>query len=1628
MGLGARCRSAGRLLLVPLLLGGTAAAAEEPLSVVYGRAAATGEGDPDFREVIYLRIPDDTRERLYLRVFDPDIGGAHDLLYGTWDTAMRYVLFGGSGAEVEAPPLPARSGGSRGKGTERTAVAEPPRPGGEVLADVTVGEDATADDAWRTLASVMPEQGAHVGGAYVFRLEVDGIAGNDANLFTPTLSLRDRRNVAPAGLEILDRAPTIRIPDDRRVIEVRFAVPADAERLSVRTFDAASGRVAFAGTWRTAELRASGQDSWQESGVALLPDERGATMAILLAGGEEIPNDVTLVVTDDKGRVLPMLLPPTSAMPNARPNAIASLVPLADCSAYAFDAGRSSDSDGDRLRYMWEFGDGAGGEGVALVHRYDRPGSYSGVLRVLDDSGRVGNGSLQPFTVSVKRPPRAEAGPTIVASPGEPVRFDGTGSTPGDRPIAGYLWDFQDGSRATGPAPVHAFARSGHYLVTLRVQDDRPGACDSSTAQVAVDVNAAPVAVAGPDYRIAAGETVELDGRRSYDVDGTIADWSWDLGDGTTGSGPVVSHRYDRPGAYPVMLTVQDAAGLPNSVATSRATVVVNDPPIAVAGPDRKAAIGETLTFDAGGSSDPDGKLVRYAWDFGDGAKGSGPKVAYAYGRPGIYVATLTVTDDSGTATSTATASATVRVNAPPIARAGPDQIVTASEVGFDGSASEDPDGTIVRYDWDFGDGTGGGGARPVHVYRQPGAYRVRLTVADDSGTSRSSASDALRVVVNQAPIADAGPDQIGAPGQELTFSGEGSLDPDGDIADYAWDFKDGTTARGERVAHRFALPGVYQVRLTVQDNTGQSDAIAFDEAQVTINAPPVAKAGPDLLAAPGDEVTLDAGNSFDPDGRIASHRWDFSDLPEPAAGRTVKRTYQAPGVYGARLTVTDDSGASNGVAQDEVAIRINHTPVAQAGEDVLAAGSTIAFDGSTSTDADGDPLVHSWDFGDGSPPASGVRVTHTYADGGTYPVVLTVDDGTGLRNAKASAALTVVIDRPPVADAGGNRAVCAGDVVVLDGSRSHDPEGGPLRYHWDFGDGDGADIVNPTKVYRRGAEYPVTLTVEDDSGFPGNRSTDRILVRVAESPIADAGAAQVACAGSEVRFDGSGSRDADGVVNRFTWDFGDGATGGGDRPVHVYGKPGDYRVSLSIEGDQIGQCPSTNTATTMVKVVEAPAARIRAPAAVALGDIATFDASASSTAAGRITGWHWDFGDGGTAEGATVQHAFTQAGRQVVTLTLRTEGGVESCSAVTARHAVIVNAPPVADAGIDRLVGVDDEVLFDGARSHDPDGGIVAYLWDFGDGATASGVDARHRYPRSGRYEVTLTVQDDADLPNSRASDTALVVVNAMPEPVIAAPDVLCPGEPGSFGAGSSHDADGQKLAFAWSFGDGETAQGSDVTHAYRAPGLYSLTLTADDGTGLGNGRGQSVRRLHVNRPPHPEAGPDRRVCPGQEVTFDGSASVDWEDGIASYRWDFGDGVTAEGARVAHAFRGPGLYDVRLSVTDRSGSSCAVVVDAARVTVNAPPVARLGGDREGFAGGAHDQLSFDASASEDADGHPLSFTWDLGDGIVLAGDKVRHAFAKPGLYPVRLTVSDGSGLTCGQTSDTVEVTVRPRP
>jgi PKD repeat protein len=159
------------------------------------------------------------------------------------------------------------------------------------------------------------------------------------------------------------------------------------------------------------------------------------------------------------------------------------------------------------------------------------------------------------------------------------------------------------------------------------------------------------------------------------------------------------------------------------------------------------------VTFSSAGSTDADGRIVSFAWAFGDGGTSSEPFPAYTYPTPGAYVVTLTVTDDDG---ASASAALTVVVSAPPVNKP-PVAVLTASatsgvapiNVAFSSAGSADPDGSIASFAWTFGDGTSSGDGNPSHTYAAVGSFVVSLTVTDNAG---ASATTSLTIVVSAAP------------------------------------------------------------------------------------------------------------------------------------------------------------------------------------------------------------------------------------------------------------------------------------------------------------------------------------------------------------------------------------------------------------------------------------------------------------------------------------------------------------------------------------------------------------------------------------------------------------------------------------------------------------------------------------------------------------------------------------------------------------------------------------------------------------------------------------------------------------------------------------------------------------
>ncbi len=188
----------------------------------------------------------------------------------------------------------------------------------------------------------------------------------------------------------------------------------------------------------------------------------------------------------------------------------------------------------------------------------------------------------------------------------------------------------------------------------------------------------------------------------------------------------------DEIATYPVALTAAQVQAHYNLGSTGVAPNVLPNAAFSSAVTNLKAS------FDASGSSDSDGTIASYAWDFGDGLTGTGATTTHTYASAGTYRVSLVVTDDrSGTATTSRDVTVTEPPNVAPVAA------FTSSSndltVSVDGSTSTDSDGTIATYAWDFGDGTAGSGVTASHSYAAAGTYVVRLTVTDDDGATHTT-------------------------------------------------------------------------------------------------------------------------------------------------------------------------------------------------------------------------------------------------------------------------------------------------------------------------------------------------------------------------------------------------------------------------------------------------------------------------------------------------------------------------------------------------------------------------------------------------------------------------------------------------------------------------------------------------------------------------------------------------------------------------------------------------------------------------------------------------------------------------------------------------------------------------
>ena len=271
----------------------------------------------------------------------------------------------------------------------------------------------------------------------------------------------------------------------------------------------------------------------------------------------------------------------------------------------------------------------------------------------------------------------------------------------------------------------------------------------------------------------------------------------------------------------PRAISINTAGG--TGTLASGINVEGNRVPIANFAFDPPTGISATsFSFNGTSSSDPDGRISNYHWDFGDGGSATGSVASHKFNRTGSFNVKLTVTDNEQ-ATGTTQKELPVKDGSLPVARfsVSPNSGSTDTKFVFDASASEDRDGRVVDYRWDMGDGSRKSGRVVQYKFRTSGRFMVELITRDDDGLTASIEKQVE--IKGSAPVANFVIDpEVGNTNTAFRFDASSSFDSDGFITGYTWNFGDGGSSSGVVTQHQFSTAGTYQIKLNIVDNDGK--------------------------------------------------------------------------------------------------------------------------------------------------------------------------------------------------------------------------------------------------------------------------------------------------------------------------------------------------------------------------------------------------------------------------------------------------------------------------------------------------------------------------------------------------------------------------------------------------------------------------------------------------------------------------------------------------------------------------------------------------------------------------------------------------------------------------------------
>ncbi len=874
---------------------------------------------------------------------------------------------------------------------------------------------------------------------------------------------------------------------------------------------------------------------WAGPGIVGVPQGR----AIQVAHSSPGTYSVSVTADDQTGTRNATFSTSVRYKVNAEPTPRFQLIsPVAPTQPITLDASASSDADGDAISIRWELSDGRTYSGPSHIIDFEKPGEYD-ITLIVDDGERVEN-SIQRLTRKI----RVNATPVPVIASARTVQealvtFSAAESSGDELVKLTYTWDFGDGAKGTGETVRHLYAKPGTYPITLTVDDGMklPNSIQKTTSQLIV--NASPVAKLSHPPLVAPDVPFLLDGSESVDPDGHIRRYEWFVNGTPVGEGQTLQTRITTPGYHSIRLKVTDDSGFEEAYGIATSQIRVNHPPVVrwVSDPVVTEP-GRATRFSAVTSSDIDNARLSYTWNFGDGAVYTGESVSHAFAAPGTYPFTIVADDGEGLVNSVTTIQAQIRVNQSPIVVSEPYIRSNSMQVALDASGSYDPDGSALRFTWILPDGSRRNEASFTWTAPKPGLHPISLILDDGESLGNSRISQAVQVMINRAPVAVVDTLIESCSGNIIIFSSARSYDPDGDLFTTTWDFGDGNTSTDSNPVHLYSKPGVYTVKLTLNDGFSPEPTVAL--IPVRIEGSPIAVIPfEEITVCANTSVSFDGTQSTDPNGSIGSYSWDFGD-GNNGLGANVTHSYLEPGVYDVILTVIGaGSGMCSNISQATARVIVVEGPEAKfTVPRMVAPRDPIVLDGRTST-YEGAIQSVTWEVFKGEElitTLTGLESRYVPDAPGTYKIVMTLrtQSSTSCNVSKTEA--TVTVNAAPTLAWNTPQVVAQFDPIMLSAAGSADSDGFIQEFVWRVdGDviGSGLSVPLPTNV---AGTRVLSLTARDNAGVANSMIVKEQRIVVNSSPVAQFNLPEIVYQGETVRLSAVSGTDADGDVLQTRW------------------------------------------------------------------------------------------------------------------------------------------------------------------------------------------------------------------------------------------------------------------------------------------------------------------------------------------------------------------------------------------------------------------------------------------------------------------------------------------------------------